>query len=151
MGVPSKVRRPSGPRMAALVLAGAAALALSACHPPPRISVADALGTEVTREVVFPVTLNASGASNPRTSHVDVQLFCTTTAGTATSVVDFVPWAGQQCGVIDAGEFTTDVRVQVVPDAVTESGIESFTLDVRPEGGGVGVVDGRALGLIKDR
>ena len=151
MGAPTTVRRSSGTRVAALVLAGTAALALSSCHPPPRISVADALGTEVSREVVFPVTLNANGASNPRTSHVDVHLFCTTTGGSATPVLDFVPWAGQECGVIEAGEFTTDVVVAVVPDAVTESGAESLTLDVRPEGGGVGVVDGRALGLIKDR
>lgn len=137
----------------ALVVAGAGALALgvAACHPPPRISVADAHGTEVAQEVVFPVTLNANGASNPRTAHVDVKLFCTTSGGTATAVLDYVPYAGQQCGLIPAGAHTTDVRVQVVPDGINEPMIETFTLTVRPEGGGVGVVDGSGLGQIADR
>jgi hypothetical protein len=131
-------------RWLAAAVAAIGALALTGCHPTPLVSVADTTGRE-GGFATFPVRLIANGAGNSPVAHNDVELYCTTTDGTATSPADYVGMSDQRCGTIAKGSTTTDVKVVLLVDGLNE-GHETFTLTLRVVG--AGVADGVAAGAI---
>src|SRR4051794_40344551 len=91
---------------ACLVLVGATA-GLAGCHAAPLVVIDDVTGEEHPMadlsRVHFQVRLVPGAAGASPTAHGAVDVYCTTTGGTATPGADYVSLTGGRCGTIAAG------------------------------------------------
>jgi hypothetical protein len=124
-------------------------LTLAGCHPAPLVVIDDVTGGEHPMaefsKVRFQVRLVPGAAGAPTTSHNTVEVYCTTTGGTATAGADYVSLTGGRCATIAAGQQGAFFNVNVVDDNFYEE-VEKFTVKLRIVG--TGVQRGTATGTI---
>ncbi len=124
-------------------------LTMTGCHPPPRAVIDDVTGGEHPMQefskVRFQVRLVPGAAGASPTAHNAVEVYCTTTGGTATAGVDYVSLTGGRCATIATGAQGAFFNVRVIDDLFYEE-VETFTVTLRVVG--VGVQDGTAVGSI---